>query len=195
MKKFLLLLISVALPLLMQAQTAMTLDKMSEKQIDRILNYSKKAVLHCCRYMEQGRDLPQEQYSEETFTLIYDYPNGGCDFYVKGEKYAYFLSRPMNAKKMYTDKNDYHMLTYIFNGESNYNLSFNLFTYKGNMYQPQMVWRNNDKVINAYMISSVDFYDTSGQLIASTYVPKLASDIDTGNLWQCWLDKAYQRYR
>ena len=92
----------------------------------------------------------------------------------------------MNAKKMYTDKNDYHMLTYIFNGESNYNLSFNLFTHKGNMYQPQMVWRNNDKVINAYMVSSVDFYDTSGQLIASTYVPKLASDIDTGNLWQ-WL--------
>ena len=94
MKKFLLLLIAVALPLFIQAQTAMTLDKMSEKQIDRILNYSKKAVLHCYRYMEQGKDLPQEQYSEETFTLIYDYPNGGCDFYVKGENMPIFLVVP-----------------------------------------------------------------------------------------------------
>ena len=49
MKKLLLLFIAVSLPLFLRAQVAMGLDDMSENQIDRILNASKKVVLHCMR--------------------------------------------------------------------------------------------------------------------------------------------------
>ncbi len=191
MKKFLLLFIAVALPLFLQAQVAMTLDQMSENQIDRILNASKKAVLHCIRITEQGQDT---RLPNETFTLIYDF-TGGCDFYVKGEKYAYFLSRPMNAQKQYIDNDGYHMLAYKFNGKDNKYLAFTLFTHEGDMQPPQMTWYFNNEAFNSYSILTVDFYDTSGRLIASSYAPRSASDIDSGNLWQCWIEKVYQRYR
>lgn len=192
MKKILLLLIAVVLPLFLQAQVAMTLDQMSETQIDRILNASKKVVLHCVRITEQGQST---QMPHETFTLIYDYPNGGCDFYVKGEKYAYFLSRPMNAQKKYINEERDHMLAYKFNATDKNYLAFIIFTHEGSMQFPQMTWYVNDEGFNSYTISSIDFYDTSDHLIASSYAPLSASDIDTGNLWQCWMEKVYQRYR
>lgn len=195
MKNLFLLFIAVTLPLFVHSQTAMTLDQMSENQIDQILNHSKKAVFHCKRSIERGQDLPQEQYVDEVFTLIYDYTNGGCDFYVKGESYAYFLSRPMNAQKKYIDKDGYHMLAYKFNKTGNTYLAFNLFTYNGKPQNPQMTWYINDNAYNNYVITLVDFYDTSGQLIASSYAPFFAPDIDTGNLLQGWLEKAYLRYK
>lgn len=192
MKKLLLLFIAVSLPLFLRAQVAMGLDDMSENQIDRILNASKKVVLHCMRIIEQGKDT---QLTKETFTLIFNYPYGGCDFYVKGEKYAYFLSRPMHAQKKYIDKDDYHMLAYKFNVTDKNYLAFNFFTYQGSMYLPTMAWYVNDNAFNSYSIMSVDFYDTSDRLIASSYAPLTASDIDSGNLLQCWVENVYKRYR
>ncbi len=198
MKKYALFLMALLLPVLAQAQVARTLADMSSEQVNKVLNDCKKIVVHCWRTVEKGEDVPTDKIQQETFTLIYDYPhNYGCDFYVKGEKYAYFLSRPMYAQKNYKNHQDFRILSYTFFSDRASNIYLSLFfTVKGNSdVVPSLAWYVNNKARESYMIGSVDFYDTSGKVIVAAYDPQSANDIDTGNPLQCFAERAYQRYK
>lgn len=187
------------MPLFAQAQAH--ISEMSSYQIDQILNHCKKVVLHTTLEREDGVNLNILQEEPEEFTVIFDYPHGGCDFYIRGQKHAYALSRPMNAKKEYLDKNTKpvqpigaYCLMYRFHDSPNNDLCFGLLRTDGKI-TAALVYYVNGKYYRNHKINTVDFYDTSDRLIAKGYEPSRAADINDLNLFRCYLDNAYNRYK
>lgn len=203
MKKSFLLLAALLLPLAAMGQS--TLKDMTNSQIDRILNSCNKIIIHTSLLVDNGEYTDAGNRPEEDFTLILDYPLGGCDFYIGGKEHGYHMSKPMRAKRMYTNdenqevrSNDAtHLQFYFFDNHFKENaLGFD-FRDKNEIgiLAVDMLFFQNQKTRRAHRISSVDFYDKSGDIIAKSYIPAFENDKENGNLLRCFIDDAYNKYK
>lgn len=203
MKKTVLFIAILLMPIFAMAQT--TCKQMSADQINKILNYCNKIVAKTVVTLDKGVSLEPGGRPEEEFTIIFDYPYEGCDFYVLGETHGALLSRPMNAKRFYTDSSNNettsdkatHLNFYFFdNFFKNQVLAF-IFSDSTNdsMGGARIVIYKDKKAHSINAISSVDFYDTYGNIIAKTYIPFAENDKENGNLLRCFIDNAYNKYK
>ena len=192
MKKLLLLLF-VFLPLFANAQA--TLQEIPEWNLDQVLNNCKKVVMKAYCWTEKGVDT--DDPTEEEIVLWWDYPYGGCDIYFKAKKYANFKSRPLKVNKKYIDEG---FLAYEFLDNNGWLLGVTFSRMYTEMHP------NADRLYNGvlirreigmsviYMILSVDFYNEAGECVVRGYDPKNASDIASGNLLQCFIERMYKHY-
>lgn len=192
MKKLLLLLF-VFLPLFANAQA--TLQEIPEWNLDQVLNNCKKVVMKAYCWTEKGVDT--DDPTEEEIVLWWDYPYGGCDIYFKAKKYANFKSRPLKVNKKYPKEG---FLEYDFLDNNGWLLGVTFSRVNTEMY-PNAYRLNNSVFIRReigmsviYMILSVDFYNEAGECVVRGYDPKNASDIASGNLLQCFIERMYKRY-
>ena len=193
MKKLLLLLF-VFLPLFANAQA--TLQEIPEWNLDQVLNNCKKVVLHAYCWIERGVET-EGPITKEEIVLWWDYPYGGCDIYFKAKKYANFKSRPLKVNKKYPKEG---FLEYDFLDNNGWLLGVTFSRVNTEMY-PNAYRLNNSVFIRReigmsviYMILSVDFYNEAGECVVRGYDPKNASDIASGNLLQCFIERMYKRY-
>lgn len=193
MKKLLLLLF-VFLPLFANAQA--TLQEIPEWNLDQALNNCKKVVMHAYCLMEKGVETDDPK-TEEEIVLWWDYPYGGCDIYFKAKKYANFKSRPLKVNKKYPKEG---FLEYDFLDNNGWLLGV-AFSRVNTEMHPNAYRLNNSVFIRReigmsviYMILSVDFYNEAGECVVRGYDPKNASDIASGNLLQCFIERMYKRY-
>lgn len=193
MKKLLLLLF-VFLPLFANAQA--TIQEIPEWNLDQALNNCKKVVMKAYCWMEKGVETDDPK-TEEEIVLWWDYPYGGCDIYFKAKKYANFKSRPLKVNKKYPEEG---FLVYDFLDNNGWLLGVNFGRVNTEMHP------NANRLYNSvfirreigmsviYMILSVDFYNEAGECVVRGYDPKNASDIASGNLLQCFIERMYKRY-
>lgn len=203
MKKVGIFIATLLMPIFAMAQT--TLDKMSNEQIDKILNRCNKIIAKTVVMVDKGVDTEQGHRPSEEFKIIFDYPYGGCDFYIVGETHGSLLSRPMNAKRFYTDNDNKettsdkatHLNFYFHDSHFKNEILAFIFNDGGNGKLPgaSIVIYIDGKARSINAISSVDFYDTSGNVIAEGYIPMAAGDKENGNLLRCFIDNAYNKYK